>query len=114
MSNLGKISGPFLGKNLVSQRLVKMYLWVNLGTIYCRNLIAHTTLGHFPKNGPNENENIVPILSYADCIYNLRRWHTWLFKFLTNQNYAEVTKYTGKMRNKLKRMKNQFSDFSDT
>ena len=40
----------------------------------------------------------------AVCIYNLR-WHSWLFKCVTNQNCSKVAKYTGKMRNELKRMK---------
>ena len=45
----------------------------------------------------------------ADCIFNLR-WHTWLFKCVTDQNHPKVVKITGKMRNELKQMKNKFSN----
>ena len=47
----------------------------------------------------------------ADYIYNLR-WLTWIFKCVTDQkNRSKMAKFTRKMRNELKRMKNQFSDF---
>ena len=48
----------------------------------------------------------------ADCVYNLR-WHTRIFKCVTGQKKIclKVAKFTGKMRNDLKRMGNQFSDF---
>ena len=48
----------------------------------------------------------------AVCIYN-QWWHTWLFNCVTYQNRPKLAKFTGNMRNKLKRMKNQFSDYSD-
>ena len=40
------------------------------------------------------------------------RWYTWIFKCVTDQKKCfKVTKFTGKMNNGLKRMKNQFYYF---
>ena len=43
-------------------------------------------------------------------IYNLR-WHTWLFKCVTDQNRSKIAKFTEKMRNELKLMKKSIFKF---
>ena len=63
----------------------------------------------------NEWEINIPIFIFwvmVDCVYNFR-WRTLISQCVTDQKNmsSKVTKFTWEMRNVLKQMKNQFSDF---
>ena len=56
------------------------------------------------------NENSISLFLFFKLwliIFSIYWWHIWIFKCLNDQkNRSKVAKFTGIMRNELKRMKN--------